>query len=369
MVNGARLPCHFVFVCFENRFLCDQKTIPDASRNNTIQFAIYHLLFTSMSTLIIVNHAAAKARRAWPVVRDMLDAAGVAFDAYETTAIGDATLRTRAALTKGVTTIGVVGGDGTLSEAAEGFFDLKKNAGELPTSINPSAALAILPAGTGDDFARGLTNGARASLDYWTSIFISHCQQRDDKPAKLVDVLYGICHPARQFICLNASTMGIGGETATRVAAQGKLMRRLSGEARFAAAAFVSIAHWRERRVHVSVDDETLIDGPMNLAAVANALYAGGGMMLSPEARSDDGKLDVVIASGLTRVEVLRELGRIHKGGHVANPKVKLAKGVKACIETFAPRDAMPIEVDGNVRGVTPVEFHVLPQVLKIVTG
>jgi diacylglycerol kinase family enzyme len=179
-------------------------------------------------------------------------------------------------------------------------------------------------------------------------------------------VLYGSCNNYRDpFICLNASTMGIGGETATRVAAQGKFMRQMSGEVRFAGAALVSIARWRERRVRVSVDGETLIDGPMNLAAVANALYAGGGMMLSPEARFDDGKLDVITASGLTRTEVLRELGRIHKGGHVNNPKVKIAQGTRVRIETFAPDDVMPIEVDGNVRGVTPVEFRVLPKALK----
>ncbi len=121
--------------------------------------------------------------------------------------------------------------------------------------------------------------------------------------------------------------MGIGGETAARVAAQGKFMRRFSGEARFAIAALGALAGWRERRVRVSVDGMEIVDGPMNLVAVANALYAGGGMMLSPEATIDDGKLDVVTASGLNRVEIVRELTRIHKGGHVANPKVRIAQG------------------------------------------
>jgi diacylglycerol kinase (ATP) len=105
----------------------------------------------------------------------------------------------------------------------------------------------------------------------------------------------------------------------------------------------------------------------MNLAAVANALYAGGGMMLSPEARFDDGRLDVVTASGLNRLAVVRELGRIHKGGHVRNPRVRIMQGERARIETFAPEDTMPIEVDGNVRGLTPVEFRVLPQALRFV--
>jgi diacylglycerol kinase family enzyme len=163
--------------------------------------------------------------------------------------------------------------------------------------------------------------------------------------------------------------MGIGGETAARVAGQGKYMRKFSGEARFTAAAVAALARWRERRVRVTVDDREVIEGSMNLAAVANALYAGGGMMLSPDARIDDGKLDVVTASRLNRAQVIRELARIHKGGHIANPKVRILQGTNVRIETFAPEDAMLIEADGNVRGVTPVEFRVMPKALRFVIG
>jgi diacylglycerol kinase family enzyme len=146
-------------------------------------------------------------------------------------------------------------------------------------------------------------------------------------------------------------------------------MRRFSGEARFAVAALAALAGWRERRVRVAIDDVEVIDGNMNLAAVANALYAGGGMMLSPQAKIDDGKLDVVTASGLNRASVVRELTRIHEGGHVANPKVRIVQGEGVSIETFSSEDAMPIEADGNVRGLTPVEFRVMPAALRFVVG
>ena len=92
-------------------------------------------------------------------------------------------------------------------------------------------------------------------------------------------------------------------------------------------------------------------------------------MMLSPQARLDDGMLDVVTACGLTRANVMRELARIHKGGHVANPKVQIRQGTCVRVETFAPEDAMQIEADGNVRGVTPVEFRVLPRALRFVVS
>jgi diacylglycerol kinase (ATP) len=320
--------------------------------------------------LIIVNLAAAKARHAWPLIREQLreqlERKQIDFDVYETARAGEATTRTRDALKTGVTTIAVVGGDGTLSEAAEGFFEFSKRVEDLPAAVNSEAALAILPAGTGDDFARSHM-GRRAPLEKWTEILISHLQTPRDN-FRTVDVLYGVCDGfTTPFICLNASTMGIGGETAARVAAQGKFMRRFSGEARFAAAALAALAGWRERHVRVAIDDAEVIDGNMNLVAVGNALYAGGGMMLSPEAKIDDGKLDVVTASGLSRANVVRELARIHKGGHVANPKVRIVQGEGVSIETFSPEDAMLIEADGNVRGVTPVEFRVMPRALRFV--
>jgi diacylglycerol kinase (ATP) len=320
-------------------------------------------------TLIIINHAAAKARHAWPIVKEHLEAAGVRFDFYETTRPGDATLRTREALRAGVRTIAVVGGDGTLSEVAEGFFEFSKQVEELPSQINSEARLAILPAGTGDDFARSQM-GQREPREKWIEILISHCQARDQAKVRLVDVLYGLCDEYRTpFICLNAATMGIGGETAGRVAAQGNFLRRFSGEARFAAAALAALTGWRERRVRVSIDDSEVIEGNMNLVGVANALYAGGGMMLSPQAQIDDGKLDVITASGLSRANIVRELARIHKGGHVANPKVRIVQGEGVSIETFSPEDAMLIEADGNVRGLTPVEFRVMPRALRFVVG
>jgi YegS/Rv2252/BmrU family lipid kinase len=320
-----------------------------------------------MRNLIILNHTAAKARRAWPIIQTQIYKARIEYELYETTAAGDATTKTRAALKSGTTNIAVVGGDGTLSETAEGFFEFNQNLEIVPQPINPAATLAIIPAGTGDDFARGLRT-RRASLESWISAFIAHC--RDDKePASLaVDVLYGRSDGFHApFICLNASTMGIGGETATRVAAQGNFLRRLSGEFRFLLAALGALAMWRERRVRVTVDGQTVSDSPMNLVAVANALYAGGGMMFSPEARIDDGKLDVVTASGLTRAAVIRELSRIHRGAHIKNPRVNIDYGRIVRIETFMLQDAMPIEVDGNLRGFTPVEFQVLPGALRFV--
>ena len=318
--------------------------------------------------LIVINHSAARARRLWPTIKKQLDAARVEYQAYETKGPGDATIKTREALRSGVESIVVVGGDGTLGETAEGFFEFNDDLDVHPTPVNPNATLALLPAGTGNDFARGL-RGKRAPLQDWIEILVAH-SRGENSTVRTMDVLYGRCNDyEKPFICFNAATMGIGGETAGRVAAQGKFMRNFSGEFRFICAAVGALAAWRERRVRVTVDGRTVTDGPMNLVAVANALYCGGGMMLSPEAQIDDGRLDVITASGLSRSNVVTELSRVHTGGHVNNPKVTITQGTIARIETFLEQDAMPLEVDGNVRGVTPVQFHVLPGALRFVSS
>ncbi len=340
--------------------------------------------------LIIVNKVAAKALQSWPKIKHELDAAGVNYKTYQTERKGDATLQARVALNAGEQLIAVVGGDGTLSETAQGFFQFNDDLDVPPAPINPSATLAVLPAGTGDDFARGLRR-KRAPLHEWIDALVGYARGEvagsaltgsptgslatESLPAQSlagaatsrpIDVLYGLCDGYQKpFICLNASTMGIGGETASRVAAQGGFMRRFSGEFRFVFAAVGALAAWRERRVRVTVDGRIVADRPMNLVGVANGLYAGGGMMFSPEARLDDGKLDVVTASGLSRANVVTELSRIHTGGHLKNPKVSLAQGSVVRIETLMLQDAMPLEADGNVRGVTPVQFQVLPKALR----
>jgi diacylglycerol kinase family enzyme len=101
-----------------------------------------------------------------PRSKNSVDDAGVEYQPYETKSPGDATIRTREALRSGAKCIGVVGGDGTLGETAEGFFELNPDLDIHPAAINPDATLAIFPAGTGDDFARGLlARNATAPMD------------------------------------------------------------------------------------------------------------------------------------------------------------------------------------------------------------
>jgi diacylglycerol kinase family enzyme len=359
------------------------------------------------NVFVIVNHVAARARDAWPRVRDALTRAGVEFDAHESARPGETEERTRAALARGFETIAVVGGDGTLSAAANGYFEplARLSTNETPRAVNPMAALAILPAGTGDDFARGLAGGHRRPLEAWLARLIEHCRKADGSAAELVDegnaevdvrvaevdesdagshqtsaersrskttqrvdvVLSSVDGGARRFVCINAATLGLGAEVAGRVAAQGKFVRRLSGETRFAWAALRSLAAWRTARARVSVDGATLVEGELNLVVVANGPTAGGGMNFAPEASVRDGMLDVLTVCGISRAGLLRELARVRVGGHLNNPKVKLTRGTHVRVETINETDALAIEADGDVRGHTPAEFRVMAGALRVV--
>lgn len=321
---------------------------------------------------VVVNHTAARARKAWPRVREALTRAGVEFEAHESTRQGETEERTRDAVERGFGTVAAVGGDGTLSAAANGFFEpcAGLNEGSLPRAVNSDASLALLPAGTGDDFARGLSGGRREPLEAWVERLVRHCRDEAvrEETLKRVDVLLGnVDAGARRFICLNAATLGIGAEVAARVAAQGRAARRLPGEARFALAALPRLAAWRDRRVRVTADGHVWEECGTNLLAVVNGTYAGGGMNLSPQAKLDDGLLDVLAVKEISRPALLRELSRVHTGGHVKSPHVKLTRATHVRIETLDPTDSLGVEADGDVRGDTPAEFQVMPAALRVV--
>ena len=98
-----------------------------------------------------------------------------------------------------------------------------------------------------------------------------------------------------------------------------------------------------------------------------NNPYAGGGMMFAPGARPDDGALDVVTTDRLSRIVLVRELTRIHRGGHVVNPSITITRGTRVLIETEPATDPLSIEADGDIRGHTPVELRVVPHALRVV--
>ena len=114
--------------------------------------------------------------------------------------------------------------------------------------------------------------------------------------------------------------------------------------------------------LRIQLDGESEVSIESNLIVVANGRYAGGGMMLAPNAELDDGLLDVLLTDRLTRLDIIMELRRIGRGGHLKNPKVSETRAGEVSI---CSADPVPIDIDGEMSGYTPARLTILPSVIR----
>jgi diacylglycerol kinase (ATP) len=306
-------------------------------------------------TLFIINPTSARGTtlRAWAGARAKIAALGIDFDQHITTRAGEATEVTREALTNGTTRIIAVGGDGTLSEVVNGYLDHQGR------PIDKSAAIGLLPSGTGSDFRRslGLTgrdNSIRTLLSPETRLIdVARAEFRNQDGASV----------SRFFI--NVASFGLGGDVSALVNKwRESLPRWIGGSARFAAAAIAALGRYKNVAVSIRLDARE-IQIRSNLIVVANGKFAGGGMMLAPHAELDDGLLDVIVTDEVTRWDVIKELPRIQKGRHLKNPKVTALRAREVSIDSEEP---MAVDLDGEMVGFTPVHITLLPASIQFVT-
>jgi diacylglycerol kinase (ATP) len=253
-------------------------------------------------------------------------------------------------LNAGVTRIVVVGGDGTLSEVVNGYFDDRGEA------INKSAAVALLPSGTGSDFCRSLTG----SRDWIRTVTASETRLLDAARAEFKD--RDGASVSRFFI--NVASFGLGGDVSALVNRwRESIPRWIGGRARFATAAVAALRRYKNIAISLRLDERE-IKINSNLIVVANGRFAGGGMMLAPHAELDDGLLDVIITDGTTRFDIIKELPRIQRGSHLRNPKVTELRAREVLIDT---REPMAIDLDGEMVGYTPARLTILPSSVSFV--
>jgi len=303
-------------------------------------------------TLFIVNPASARGAtlRAWADARKEIEAAGVSFEEHVTTRACEATEVAREALNNGTARIVAVGGDGTLSEVVNGYFD------DCGRVINSDAAIGLLPSGTGSDFRRSL--GLTSRSDSIGRLINSETRLLDAVRAEFQD-LDG-ASVSRVFI--NVASFGLGGDVSALVNKwRESLPRWIGGSARFAAAAIAALGRYRNVSVSLRLDERAMTINS-NLIVVANGRFAGGGMMLAPHAELDDGLLDVIVTDGVTRLDVVKELPRIKRGAHLKNPKVTEMRASEVSIGAEEP---MAIDLDGEMLGFTPAHVRVLSSAIR----
>ncbi len=121
-------------------------------------------------------------------------------------------------------------------------------------------------------------------------------------------------------------------------------------------------ARWRNSQVRVT-DGGEVRTGAMFDVIVANCRYFAGGMKICPDAEPDDGLFDVLLIGDVTKLDLVRTMPRIYRGTHLPHPKAELLRGAAVRVESGDP---LPVELDGEQPGTTPVHFDVVPRAVKL---
>jgi YegS/Rv2252/BmrU family lipid kinase len=302
---------------------------------------------------VIVNPKAGSgaAKRRITEISRALDREGLSYDLALTSGPGDARRLVDRARADGIECVALVGGDGTLNEASQAYVDAGGN-------VVPGPDLALIPAGTGGDFrktfglddrvesaVRRLASGCRRPLDLGVLELVA------DDGEKVV----------RAFV--NITSFGIGGLTDRIVNSTPKWM---GGRAAFYLGTLRAMIAYRNAPVVVKVDGEELTRGRILNVAIANGRFFGGGMKIAPDADPSDGQFDVVVLGDLSPAEAIALTGKIYRGTHLDNTKVRVARGKLVEAEPLRAKDHVLIDMDGETPGRIPLRARIAAGALHI---
>ncbi len=306
-----------------------------------------------LKTQVIVNPESNKGRtrKRWTEIRDALRSFIKDFRFEFTEKPFHATEITRQSIKEGTELVIGVGGDGTMNEIANGFFEDWK-------IINPETSLGILPSGTGCDLTKSLnipvglknalkviTEAPSIRMDVGKVRFRNHDGNEEE----------------RYF--LNVADFGLGGEVVKKVNER-RLQRKASSYVR---CLVETMARYKSKRVQIRVDGRSLPEGEYLIGAIANGKIFGKGMKVAPGALLDDGLFDAILVRGMRFVEFCLHGWKLMNGSHLSHPKISLIRGRK--VDALPVSDAdepVLLELDGEQLGRLPATFEVLPQNLAI---
>ncbi len=305
----------------------------------------------SRKTVFVVNpHAGNGATgKEWPRIRNRATDLLGPFEHCMTAGPGDATRMTRDHLLKGVDRIICVGGDGTLNEVVNGFFDENGPLGK-------NAVLGFIPNGTGCDFCRTIPipTGLEASLE---TIREGHIRTIDLGLIRYRDHEGRTC--ARYFH--NIASFGLGGEVDDRV---NRTSKACGPFITFIWSTLISLFAYGKKRIRIRVDDgdEETVD-VLNIA-IANGRYHGGGMLVAPDAVTDDGLFDVTIIGAMSLPLVFWHLPKLYTGGIKRIRQVSMSTGRRVIASS---EQRVLLDIDGEQPGTLPAELSIVPGAITMI--
>jgi len=299
-----------------------------------------------LKTQVIVNPKSDRGRtgKRWGKIKEALKTFLKEFKYEFTEKPLQATEISRAAIKDGSELIVGIGGDGTVNEIANGFY-------EGDNYINPQTVLGIVPSGRGSDFSRSLNiaPGLKNALHVIT-----------EGPSRSIDIgrIRYLDHSGvdQERFFLNISDFGLGGEVIKRMD-QNRLKRKASSYLICTLAAFL---HYRNKNVQLRIDDTDLPHGEYLIGAVSNGRIFGKGMKIAPLAKLDDGLFDVVLIKGMKALEFCVNAWRVYAGTHLSHSKITILRGRKIQAIPVKGEDDVLVEVDGEQVGRLPATFDIV---------
>jgi diacylglycerol kinase (ATP) len=210
--------------------------------------------------------------------------------------------------------------------------------------------LAIIPRGTGGDFVR--TFGIPSKLEDAIRIALG------DK-TRTIDLGHAEYESGESYFA-NIASAGMSGAVAKRT--NEATRAPLGGKAAYLWSTVAVFAGWKNTEIQVAVDSEVR-SGPMFDVIVANCRYLAGGMKIAPEADPEDGLFDVLVIGDISKLDLALTMPKIYRGTHLPHKKAELLRGASVTVEAAEP---LPVELDGEQPGTTPVRFDVVPRALRL---
>ncbi|HZK43106.1 MAG TPA: diacylglycerol kinase family protein [Syntrophomonadaceae bacterium] len=302
-------------------------------------------------SLFVVNPISANGRtpKTWGNIERYLKQRGLKFDVRYTDMPREAITITREALQGDYQHILSVGGDGTLNEVVNGFFN---NDG---SKIKEDAYLSLIPMGTGGDFARMLKSSSHPQ-----KIYEILAQGKEKKIDIVRSTFTGWSGQVESRYYLNVADVGVGSETVYHVNRNSKVFR---GFLSFLVFGIYSILTYDNKLLNVKVDDRKVYVGKSSMVVISNGCYFGGGMKIAPYASLDDGLLDIIIVKDLSKLGLLKHVKGIYSGQHLNDPNIKFMNGKKT--EILSDQKVY-LEIDGETPGTGNLEFQIMPQEIKL---
>ncbi len=242
----------------------------------------------------------------------------------------------------------VIGGDGTLNHALNGFIVKDK-------LRSPKTKMAYYNAGCGGDFSRQFPQQN-------VTEFLNRLTHKQTIQSNIGKITYAN-QSTRYFI--NIASCGLSGHVVLTTA-KSKWMKKLGGSINYLVHSLTGLISYKKSNVRIQIDENPSFECSLLMMAVCNGQFFGGRMHVAPLAKIDDGLLDVVLFRDFTKFDALFKFHKIYSASHLLDKNVHYVQAKKISIEPIK-KDIIEMEADGEYAGRLPVTFELLSEPLSII--